>query len=180
MLQCRKSGLVAHECVPCTFCKRFGHTEDECRNKLKQKKRRKPSNEIKREEDTKKENKKKGIDFDMKVGQLLGEQKEAIEKNWEDDEDLTSSLPCNQQHFMKLTKDGKTEYGQQDEEIREQEEPIEQMEIGETNTNKRKLYFEETLGGSPVKKKTTKEKSNQSTIDNRKGVVQTSHTEKQK
>ena len=52
---------------------------------------------------------------------------------------------------MKLTKDGKTEYGQQDEEIREQKEPIEQMEIGETNTNKRKLYFEETLGGSPVK-----------------------------
>ena len=57
---------------------------------------------------------------------------------------------------------------------------MEKRLIGETNTNKRKLQFEETLGGSPVKKKTTKGKPNQSTIDNRKGVVQTSHTEKQK
>ena len=52
--KCRRSGHVAQECVPCTFCKRFGHTEDVCRNKLKKKKEEKPSNEIKRE-DTKKD-----------------------------------------------------------------------------------------------------------------------------
>ena len=97
---------------------------------------------------------KKGVDCDLKVGQLLGEQREVIEKNRED-EDLTSSLPRNQQHFMKSTKDGKTKHGQQDEDIREQE-PIEQMEIGETNTNKRKLQFEETLCGSPVRKRLQK------------------------
>ena len=176
--KCHRSGHVAQECVPCTFCKRFGHTEDVCRNKLKQKKEEQPSNEIKREEDTKKENEvieKKDVDFDLKVGQVLGEQRIVIEKNREDDEDFNSSLLCNQQQFMKST-----EHGQQDVDVKEQEEPTEQMEIGETNTNKRKLQFEETLGGSLVKKKTTKGKPNQSTIDNRKGVVQTSHTEKQK
>ena len=111
---------------------------------------------------------------------MLEEQKEVIEKNREDDEDLTSSLPCNQQQFMKSIKNGKTEHEQQEEDIKEQEEPIEEMEIGETKTVKRKLQFEETLGGSPVKKKSTIVKSNQNTIDNHKGVVQTSYTEKQK
>ena len=136
--KCRRSGHVAQECVPCTFCKRFGHTEDVCRNKLKQEKEQ-PSNEIKREEDTKKENEvteKKDVDFDLKVGQVLGEQRIVIEKNREDDEDFNSSLPCNQQQFMKST-----EHGQQDEDVQEQEEPTEQMEIGETNTNKRKLQL---------------------------------------
>ena len=86
---------------------------------------------------------------------MLREQRIVIEKNWEDDEDFNSSLHYNQQQYMKST-----EHGQQDEDVKEQEEPTEQMEIGETNTNKRKLQFEETLSGSPVKKKSTKGKQN--------------------